>query len=332
MQRAAAAAVRAPVSIEWRPRFDGVHGDRGDRLMIRLPAGESKASREEARLRLVQALDRVATSNRLTRDEDNAAGVESEIVYRRDGLLTQSVKIEIAAPSAEAGPSAPFPQKSGEPRLAIVLDDLGGDRSAAESIFALKFPLTLSVLPNHAHSEEIAEEARRRGYQVMLHLPMQSVGKEKPEQEELRPGMPAERVAALVDGFVKAVPGAIGVNNHQGSQSTADAELMSELMPVLREDHLFYIDSRTTAATLAFDSAERAGVRCAFRNVPFLDDVPEVGAVRKQLLLALAGARDKGEAIAIGHPHAATLQALREVLPEAKSKGVRLVFASELAH
>jgi polysaccharide deacetylase 2 family uncharacterized protein YibQ len=107
---------------------------------------------------------------------------------------------------------------------------------------------------------------------------------------------------------------------------------MDELMPVLRERHLFYVDSRTTAATVAFDTAQSFGVRSAFRNVPFLDDVAEVGAVRKQLELALRGAREKGEAIAIGHPHAATLQALREILPRAQAQGVRLVFASDLVH
>jgi polysaccharide deacetylase 2 family uncharacterized protein YibQ len=103
-------------------------------------------------------------------------------------------------------------------------------------------------------------------------------------------------------------------------------------MPVLRDRHLFYVDSRTTAATVAYDAAQSAGVPSAFRNVPFLDDVPEVAAVRKQLELALRGAREKGQAIAIGHPHPATLQALREVLPKAQSQGVRLVFASELVH
>jgi len=54
-------------------------------------------------------------------------------------------------------------------------------------------------------------------------------------------------------------------------------------MPVLRDRHLFYVDSRTTAATVAYDTARDFGVRSAFRNVPFLDDVAEVAAVRKQL-------------------------------------------------
>jgi len=108
--------------------------------------------------------------------------------------------------------------------------------------------------------------------------------------------------------------------------------IVDELMPVLREHKLFYVDSRTTAATVAYDTAQRFGVPSGFRNVPFLDDVAEVGAVRRQLQIALRDARKKGDAIAIGHPHTATLQAMRDVLPEAKLQGVRLVFVSELVH
>ena len=217
-------------------------------------------------------------------------------------------------------------------RLAIIIDDLGSDRAAAEAVFALGYPLTISVLPNHEHSLDIAKEADRRGFQVMLHLPMQSVANETPEAHELRPGMPAPQVAAMVDQFLQNVPDAAGVNNHQGSQATADAALMDELMPVLRDRRLFYVDSRTTAATVAYDTAQDFGVRSAFRNVPFLDDVAEVAAIRKQLELALRGAREKGEAVAIGHPHPVTLQALREVLPQAQEQGVHLVHASELVH
>ena len=213
-----------------------------------------------------------------------------------------------------------------------MLDDLGSDRRAADEIFALRYPLTISILPEHPHSAEIAEEAGRRGYEVMLHLPMQAVGKEQSEPQQLRLGMPAAQVGMMVDRFLGEVPNVKGVNNHQGSQATADGKLMAELMPVLHARKLFYVDSRTTAATVAFDTAERDGVPAAFRNVPFLDDEENVAAIEKQIALAMRGAKEKGEAIAIGHPHPATLEALREMLPRAEGEGVRLVFVSELVH
>ena len=230
-------------------------------------------------------------------------------------------------------PSTKLPAaKSGEAKLAILIDDLGSDRAVAEQIFALPYPVTISILPGHPQSVEIANEAHRRGYEVMLHLPMQSVGKDQPEPQELEPGMPSARVSAMVDQFLVDVPGVRGINNHQGSQATADAALMSELMPVLRAHHLFYVDSRTTAATVAYDAARQNGVPAGFRNVPFLDDVENVAAIETQINLAIRGAREKGEAIAIGHPHPATLQALRVMLPKAQSQGVRLVYVSDLVH
>jgi uncharacterized protein len=226
-------------------------------------------------------------------------------------------------------PSHPAP--SG-PLLAIILDDVAGDATSAEAIFSLHYPLTLAVLPNHPRSSEIAQQAHRRGYQVMLHLPMESVADEKPEVQELRPGMSPAQIADVLDSMLRTVPFAAGVNNHQGSLATSNAQLMGALMPGLRARQLFFIDSRTTAATVAYDAAQSAGVPCAFRNVPFLDDVQEVGAIRRQLERAAKDARQRGQAIAIGHPHPTTLRALFEFLPQAEAEGVRLVHASELVH
>ena len=220
------------------------------------------------------------------------------------------------------------------PRLAIILDDVAGDDSAAsvDGIFALHYPLTLSILPNHPHSTRMAQQAHRRGYQVMLHLPMAAVGNDIPESRELRPGMSSGEISRELNGMLQSVPFAAGVNNHQGSLATSDAPLMNELMRVLRGRNLFFIDSRTTAATVAFDTARSNGVRTAFRNVPFLDDLREVPAIRHQLALAFKDAREKGDAIAIGHAHPETLRALTEMLPAAQADGIRLVQVSDLVH
>jgi polysaccharide deacetylase 2 family uncharacterized protein YibQ len=323
-----AAKSEGPLNASARTSLDAPDNAQGstDRINITLrPPSSDAASRADKAL-VLQALDDVAARHELTR---------TGMIESRDGLAfkylhgeipTHTIHItESAIPAVELAPST-----NTGPRLAIILDDLGQDYSAAEAIFALPYPLTISVLPNNPHSVDIAEEAHSRGYEVMLHLPMESVSQRHAESHELRPGMSQRQVTALVDGFIAAVPGVAGVNNHQGSESTTNPALMNELMPVLREHKLFYIDSRTTAATVAFDAARQAGVPAAYRNVPFLDDVAEVGAVSRQLRIALREVREKNDAVAIGHPHPATIKALREVLPDAKAQGVRLVYASEL--
>ena len=326
---ATALRTAGPVEVRTELRAADQNPDTFDLINVSVRS-ESEAASQATVVRLLRALGGVATRHRLSQDGPLETREGQLYRYLRAGSVTHQVHIhQQIASASRATPSS----KEGEgPRLAIILDDLGNDRAAADAVFALQCPITISLLPNHPHSMEIAEEAHRRGYPVMLHLPMKAVGNERSEAQELQPGMSADEVNAMVGNLLQAVPDVSGVNNHQGSQSTADTALMDELMPVLRSHNLFYVDSRTTAATVAYDTAQRFGVRSAFRNVPFLDDVAEVGAVRKQLNLALRDAHKKGDAIAIGHPHPATLQALREILPEAKSQGVHLVFVSELVH
>jgi hypothetical protein len=164
----------------------------------------------------------------------------------------------------------------------------------------------------------------------MLHLPMESEADgAKPEDIELRVGMNASQVGETLAGMLETVPYAVGVNNHQGSRATADPALMQALMPALRERGLFFIDSRTDAKTVAYDTAERNGVRAASRKV-FLDDVASREAILKQLELAARDARRDGFTIAIGHPRPATIAALSDGVPHLEANGIHLVFASQL--
>ena len=329
---AASAAVPPGTPIKLRQGASSQQPGNKDYLRIVLKNDSTADAQHAVVAKLIESLHTVATKNHLTQDPPTHTGDLPHFKLRHSGVPTLEIEIVTrVTPTSSAGAKNSGGKAAGA-RLAIIIDDLGSDRAAAQAIFALGYHLTISVLPNHEHSMDIAKEAHRLGFQVMLHLPMQSVANETPEAQELHPGMPASEVAALVDRFLQNVPDVAGVNNHQGSQATADAELMDELMPVLRDRDLFYVDSRTTAATVAYDTAQDFGVRSAFRNVPFLDDVAEVATVRQQLEWALRAAREKGQVVAIGHPHASTLQALREVLPRAQELGVQLVLASELVH
>ena len=278
---------------------------------------------------LERALDEVARRHGLNRSPVPSASSDDMLRfdYLKDGQRTHAIQI---VTSAAANPPI-LPRSSAGPRLAIILDDLGNDRAAAESLFALPYPLTISVLPRHPYSSQVAEEAFRRGDQVLLHLPMESSGEAKVEKIELRPGMNKEEVAKILSAMLETVPHAAGVNNHQGSRATANPQLMAALMPALRQHGLFFIDSRTTSETVAFDAAQREGVHAAYRTT-FLDDIQTRGAVLAQLEKAAGKAEKQGWAIAIGHPHPTTLAALREGLPRLETRGIHLVFASDLTH
>ncbi|HTU35010.1 MAG TPA: divergent polysaccharide deacetylase family protein [Candidatus Acidoferrum sp.] len=274
---------------------------------------------------LEDAMGRVARRHDLSIARSASDGVVV-LDFSSRGIPTHSIHI-VTPLTFEYGSSA-----SRGPRLAIIVDDMGYDRAAVHSVLALPFRVTVSVIPHLPLSAEVAEEAFRRGDEVILHLPMQSVpSAAQQERIELRVGMNAQQVQSILAGMLETVPHVVGVNNHEGSLATADPALMNELMPDLRARGLFFIDSRTTAATVAYTAAEQAGVRAAARKV-FLDDTVTVSAVRKQIELAARDAEKNGSAISIGHPHPATIAALAATVPQLEKCGIRLVFASDLVH
>ena len=249
--------------------------------------------------------------------------------FSSGGVRTHSIHI-VTRLGREAGPSAGHAARG--PRLAIIVDDLGYDLRGAHAVLALPFRLTVSVIPHLPFSTEVAEDAFRRGDEVLLHLPMESEPSSAMQEKiELRVGMNAQQVDSTVAGMLETVPHAAGVNNHEGSLATADPALMQELMPALRQRGLFFVDSRTTAATVAYTTAEEEGVPAASRKV-FLDDVATVKAIRAQLELAARDAQRNGSAIAIGHPHPATIAALSQAVPQLEARGIHLVFVSDLVH
>ncbi len=218
------------------------------------------------------------------------------------------------------------------PRAAIVIDDLGNDLAPAERIAGWKSPVAGAVLPDLRWSAASAEALARGGKEVLLHLPMEPQG-----YPRVRPGpglvlrsQSDAEIERLIEDDLATVPGAVGVNNHMGSAATADARVMRAVARVLSRRGLFFLDSRTTDATVAEATAEQASVRSVSRRV-FLDDVATEDAIRARLDELVRRAREDGDAVAIGHPYPVTLFVLEKELPELAKRGVRLVRVSELA-
>jgi polysaccharide deacetylase 2 family uncharacterized protein YibQ len=298
-----------------------------DLIFVTLPRTEDGNVDDATSKAILDEMDRVAEFHQLTRTQRKGAPGIERFDLSFAGQRTQSV--DLVTPIVTS--SIENARAGRQPKLAIIIDDLGYDREAAEKLFQIPYPLTVSVLPHLPLSSVIAEEASRRGYQVLLHMPVESSGGEKAETIELRAGMGSDDAVRMLQGMLDTVPLAIGVNNHQGSLGTADNKLMNEIMPALHERGLFFVDSRTSSASVAFAAAHRAGVPAASRDI-FLDDVQDDAAIHHQLELAVEDAKLHGQAIAIGHPHPATLEALQESLPRIQSEGVQIVFASQVVH
>jgi polysaccharide deacetylase 2 family uncharacterized protein YibQ len=214
---------------------------------------------------------------------------------------------------------------------AIIIDDLGGNLGVARQLLALPYPLTFSVLPHLRDSVETAAEARRAGREVMLHLPMEPEARSHASagKGEIRVGMTSFEIEHILESDLASVPQAAGVNNHMGSRATADPRLMAVVMRSLAGRHLYFVDSRTTGASVALEAARQQGLPAFYRSV-FLDDIESLPYTLAQLRQFRRVLEDQGAALAIGHPHPTTIAALAEFLPELEKDDVELAPPSRL--
>ena len=216
-------------------------------------------------------------------------------------------------------------------RLAIVIDDMGSSISEARSLAAIDVPLTFSIIPGLHKSREVASFAASNGIEMMIHIPMQSKGwpGRRLEVNGLLVSMEDGELRERVAGFVRDLPGAVGANNHTGSEFTEHADKMRSVLETLKVKGLFFVDSVTTPQTTGIQLARELGMKSGRRNV-FLDNEQERGYILGQLKQAVRLAKKSGSAIAICHPHPATIAALASSLPGLASQGVTLVPASKL--
>ncbi|MEN8198790.1 MAG: divergent polysaccharide deacetylase family protein [Thermodesulfobacteriota bacterium] len=196
------------------------------------------------------------------------------------------------------------------PMVAIIIDDMGYHEKIGNELLALPMNLTFSFLAAAPHTRELEEQAFQSGRVVLLHLPMEPKGKEwDPGPGALLVGQSSEEQKTLFNRNLEGVPHAVGVNNHMGSRYTQDRGAMDTLMPLLRAEGLFFVDSVTTSRSEGVAAARSAGVPTARRHI-FLDNVVSQDKVCEQLQNLVASAENKGWAIGIGHPNQATLTAL----------------------
>jgi polysaccharide deacetylase 2 family uncharacterized protein YibQ len=260
------------------------------------------------------------------------AGVPTDILMFTQAYTTVTESLHVAKVPLflplEHFPRLPQPSL---PQLAIVIDDLGWDLGAAQGLLAIDIPLSFAILPNTPYKNLIAQEAQRQGKEILLHLPMEPYNYPHvdPGQPALLSTMNTKELTAQVEAALAAIPTAVGVSNHMGSRLTENRDAMHVVMQVMKHHNLFFLDSRTSQKSLAYQVAHALGVRTAQRHI-FLDNEIDSRKISQQLYRLAALARESGSAIGIGHPYPETVQSFRDTLPEIQQTGVEFVPISRL--
>ncbi|HEX9776863.1 MAG TPA: divergent polysaccharide deacetylase family protein [Geopsychrobacteraceae bacterium] len=219
-----------------------------------------------------------------------------------------------------------------KPLVAIIMDDMGRSLAEFELLLNLKIPVTPAILPQAGQATRSTALLQRADREYMIHIPMQpkSYPAISPGPNALLLGLSEKELRSRMKQYQQQVPGAAGGNNHMGSLFTQQPEQMRIVLEELRTSGLFFIDSKTIGASVAFDEARRMGMRTGARHI-FLDNEENVAYIRKQLRKMVRIAEEKGEAIAICHPYRQTFEALQREEDWLRQQQVDFVVASRLA-
>jgi polysaccharide deacetylase 2 family uncharacterized protein YibQ len=248
---------------------------------------------------------------------------------KEDAAISFVLPVEPPVAVAERREPAP---KGPRGQVAIIMDDMGNSLETLNELIALGRPMTVAILPYSAHAAETARIAHERGLEVLLHLPLESVNNHEAMANTEGLIMASMTEPAIVAGFEASydrVPFATGTNNHMGSRFTAERDLMRVLLKPIKERGLFFVDSRTSAKTVALEEAQRMGIRATQRDV-FLDADEDRGRIKGRLIELLQKARKKGRAVGICHPFPETVAVLKSSLFLLDSYNLEAVPVSKL--
>lgn len=244
------------------------------------------------------------------------------------GLLVMSYSLSITMLD-----EIPVTAKLNKPSVAIVIDDVSnGDNRGMQEL--LENDIRVTYMPFFPNSKEKAKELSDRGYQIIVHMPMESYDglKEWLGPKPIRVDFNEKEIMEDLTEAFTAIPTAQGMNNHMGSKVTDDVRVMSSVMNFLNKKQFFFLDSKTGMNKKASVIAKVYHVNYLKRDI-FLDENNSLNAIKKQLALAINLAKRHGYAIAIGHVGNTgmnTSRAIIETLPEFHRNGVELVSLNKI--
>lgn len=228
-----------------------------------------------------------------------------------------------------AHPAAAKAESAHQPTIAIIIDDLGNHLDNGQQLIDLPYPLTLSFLPKRPFTQQLSKRAHEVGKEIMLHAPMENTKGLKLGYGALTNAMNEAQIKQTIIESLHAVPHISGVNNHMGSMLTQNPEAMRWIMEELNQHPYYFVDSRTTAQSVAYHEALKHQIPSLNRDV-FLDHEQTWDYFDTQFKHLLDLARKNGTAIAIAHPHAVSIRYLETMLPRLDETGIRIATVSAL--
>lgn len=257
-------------------------------------------------------------------DEDTqSAEQHSELLF--DAEPSKLETNDVVADKSGDFRERPF-KSEGKAMVAVVIDDVGLSVPFTNQLLEIKKPVTVAFLPYGAADKSQVMKMKNAGFEVLLHAPMMPHVRASLAPNTLSPQMSHEDIQqgfkVMLERF--ADTGMVGANNHMGSLFTEDRAAMAAVIEVLKQNKMFFLDSKTSAKSVAKSVCREYEVPYIARDV-FLDNERDYGKIMSQFAATERIAKKRGYAVAIGHPYKQTLQALKDWEKNLEAHDIELV-------
>ena len=266
----------------------------------------------------------------LKKQQDHLKELEDEVVIETEKSTVVPDTLKQESLDRPPDVTAQVPMRG---VIGLIIDDFGYRNDHVSNGFLnLSGKLTYAIIPGHEYSQMFSKKAYDAGYEIIVHMPMENIGKTYGEEEYvLMSYFQDDEIKDRISSAFDQLPESIGLNNHQGSRGTADSRVMTLLAGVIKEKKKFFIDSRTTRNSLAETTMRKYNVQTNKRDI-FLDNELDEEIINTQLLKLAELSEEKGIAIGIGHVKPQTLSVLEREIPVLQKKGFRFEFVSRLVY
>ncbi|MCJ8346942.1 divergent polysaccharide deacetylase family protein [bacterium] len=246
----------------------------------------------------------------------------SEIGQDLEISLSQSRDIQVV-----------FSKDHSRAKVALIVDDMGYKGKGYRIYKKIPMSITFAILPFYEQSSILAKESYKLGYELMLHMPMQPAkGRTFFDYDHMiKSGLSREEIESRTKSVLTSVPLISGVNNHQGSLSTSDQEIMDGVMTqIAAHKNLYFIDSLTSSKSVAYKTAKGMSIPTLKRNYAFLDNAKDIDKIKVKLKGLIKNSYKKSVQIAIMHEKKVSAEALLQMIDQFKEAGIEIISPSDV--
>ena len=207
-----------------------------------------------------------------------------------------------------------FKRADRKPRIALIISNLGLSNTYTKAALELlPEDITLSFSHVAPRLKNWVREARQKGHEILLDIPMEPIGfpKNDPGRATLLTSSNEVENLNRLEHIMKQAGGYVGLLGTQGTKFMLHSETLLPVLRSIKQRGLIYVDSRSTSRSLGPELASSIQLPKAFNNV-FVDREPSQEKIKNKLDELERIALKRRFAVGIAQPLPITIEILSQ--------------------